>query len=274
MKRISVLQANAGWVLFIGILTFASSSCSEEKKAKGPYIYIPHATFHQGTPPASSVPCDWDHPLYCSVSKKCCPAGFPYHCESTHTCHAGPACSGYDTCSTPAPIIQSVTSSKSTIATGGTVTFTITFTVVVGVIITETIIYIEELGGYFEDPVSSTDSQNGVTEIGLGITDTTPPSTSCIEIEKTCYAQAQDPISSVNPDISLRDNAGNVSGGSPQNIPIEGAGGGGGGGGSCQSPYHPETCPNGTQRCCEPGHVCCRGIADGSIGCLVPGLCE
>lgn len=259
-------------------LVFAG--CQSNAQPKRTYVWMPDATFHMGAVPAVN-PCPSDHPLSCPGTGKCCATNYPYLCGSLDKCYSSsPPCSGYITCSTQAPLITSVTLSRSSIAIGGAWTvFTVNFTVTASFRITETIIYVEEAGGYFELPVNTAQNQDGFIQFPLGLSDAQPDLSGCNNGGQPCYVQI--PLGTTNLDevISLLDGSGNVSSPYTEDVLVEGTGGGGGGSycystSACIPSSLSNTCEcsgSTTQTQCVSGHPACSAAGgpcgDGTHAC-------
>ena len=262
--------------------TFLFSGCDDTTQPTKTYVWIPSTTFHMGAIPTVN-PCPSDYPLSCPGTGKCCASGYPYLCGSPDVCYTtSSSCSGYITCSTAAPLITSVSLSKTSISTGGTwPVFTVDFTVTTSAMITEIIIYVEEVGGYFEMPVSAFQNQDGFIQFLLGLSNAPPDQTTCNNGGKPCYTQIPQGTTNLDEVISLLDSAGNASSTNTEDVPIEGTGGGGGGNSSyCYSTSscipsslsHSCECSGSTsQTQCLSGHPACSAAGgpcgDGTHAC-------
>lgn len=285
------LRTQIGIISLVILLLAAGSECN--KNAKKMYIFLPDATLHKGAPQTRFLPCsNPDYPLFCAKDNKCCPSSYPYHCASTSSCYMSPpSCSGYDTCSPDSLVITSVTPSKSSITSGEKVTFTVRFTIYSSVTVTTIIVYFVEFDVYFEETVSLSESQTGVTEFDIGMSDTQPSLSTCTqqcastgECEP-CYTEISEGITDVL--VSLVDNGNKITSSPPVEFTIGEVDGGGGGGGqycystsacipsvlsdscSCGGSTTESQCISGHPPCSSPGGPC----GDGTYACCVGDTC-
>jgi len=158
--------------------------------------------------------------------------------------------------SSNAPQITSVTPSKTSLTVGESVTFTVDF-IVSATMVTETIFYDRDLGGYWEEPMSESDAQSGTTQIELGTSDSPPSADVCgcppppaYGTCTPCYSPAPQSETDLNNyQVSLIDASG------IQGQPLGGAGitigqppsGSGGSGGHCNDGSSCCTTSNGIQ---------------------------
>lgn len=271
------------FIWFIGLFiagSFLFSGCQDTTQSKKTYVWMPEAAFHKGAVPATN-PCSADHPLNCPGTGKCCAANYPYLCGSLDKCYtSSPPCTGYITCSTHSPLITSIALSRASISPGGVWTvFTVNFTVTASIMITETIIYVEEVSGYFALPINTAQNQDGFIQFPLGLSDAPPDLSTCNNGGQPCYTQVPQGTTNLDEIISLLDGAGNVSSPYTENVIIEGTGGGGSGSycystSACIPSSLSNSCEcsgSTTQTQCLSGHPACSSAGgpcgDGTHAC-------
>lgn len=259
---------------------------SSKKEDKHLYIYVPGAEFHPALGWAPGTCNNQDYPYTCSTADVCC--GYQYYCASDNLCHSsnGVYCeSGFETCTTHNISITNVTQPQTSITTGTTVTYTIYFSIEVTWTITTIIWFSEEIEGYYEIPVSPTDSANGYKEITMGVLEEQPDPSICSASLAGCSSyqlggcwcaqEVPSTMSNANIEITLLDNEHFASPSYSFDVGIGDGGGDDGGGSDCDLGQWLAPCPEGPSRCCSENMECCYdSMNGGAIGCQFSGFCE